>query len=92
MEDPNRLQPGQFAARLGLEIVNLPLYRRDRTASILTLLYESDIDPLVTMKIVGHTDCQTTANFYTHLKEETLRGASVYMEKVFTSRAETAAD
>lgn len=37
LEDSSRLQPGQFAERLGLEIVNLPLYRRDRTASILFL-------------------------------------------------------
>ena len=38
------------------------------------------------MKIVGHTDYQTTANIYTHLKEETLRRASVNMEKVFADR------
>ena len=52
-----------------------------------TLLYESGIDPLIAMKIVGHTDYQTTANIYTHLKEETLRRASVNMEKVFASKA-----
>ena len=27
-----------------------------------TLLYESGVDPLIAMKIVGHTDYQTTAN------------------------------
>ena len=27
-----------------------------------TMLYEADIDPLIAMKIVGHTDYQTTAN------------------------------
>ena len=32
-----------------------------------TLLYESGVDPLIAMKIVGHTDYQTTANIYTHL-------------------------
>ena len=53
-----------------------------------TLLYESGIDPLVAMKIVGHTDYQTTANIYTHLKEETLRRASVNMERVFAKRSE----
>lgn len=52
-----------------------------------TLLYESGVDPLIAMKIVGHTDYQTTANIYTHLKEETLRRASVNMEKVFAERA-----
>ena len=51
-----------------------------------TLLYESGVDPLIAMKIVGHTDYQTTANIYTHLKEETLRRASVNMEKVFAER------
>ena len=53
-----------------------------------TLLYESGVDPLIAMKIVGHTDYQTTANIYTHLKEETLRRASVNMEKVFAARAQ----
>mgnify|MGYP002111871161 CR=1 FL=1 len=51
-----------------------------------TLLYESGVEPLIAMKIVGHTDCQTTANIYMHLKEETLRRASVNMEKVFADR------
>ena len=40
------------------------------------------------MKIVGHTDYQTTANIYTHLKEETLCKATVNMEKVFASKSE----
>jgi integrase len=57
-----------------------------------TLVYESGIDPLVAMRIVGHTDYQTTANIYTHLKEETLKKASVNMEKVFRSRAKSDAD
>ena len=52
----------------------------------LASLYESGVDPLIAMKIVGHTDYQTTANIYTHLKEETLRRASVNMEKVFAER------
>ena len=40
------------------------------------------------MEIVGHTDYQTTANIYTRPKQETLRKASVDMEKVFASRSE----
>ena len=52
-----------------------------------TFLYESGVDPIVAMKIVGHMDYRTTANIYTHLKEETLKKASVNMEKVFRSRA-----
>ncbi|MDO4750390.1 MAG: site-specific integrase [Eubacteriales bacterium] len=57
-----------------------------------TLLYESGIDPLIAMKIVGHTDYQTTANIYTHLKEETLRKASVNMEKVFREKTGASAE
>ena len=40
------------------------------------------------MKIVGHTDDQTTANIYMYLTEETLRKATVNMEKVFASHSE----
>ena len=35
LHDPECLRPGVFAGQLGLKIVNLPLYRHDRTASIL---------------------------------------------------------
>ena len=52
-----------------------------------TMLYESGIDPLVAMKIVGHTDYQTTANIYTHIKEEMLKKATVDLEGVFRKRA-----
>ena len=48
-----------------------------------TMLYESGIDPLVAMKIVGHTDYQTTANIYTHIKEEMLKKATVDLNGVF---------
>ena len=41
------------------------------------------IDPLIAMKIVGHTDYQTTANIYTHIKEEMLKKAAVDLEGVF---------
>ena len=48
------------------------------------MLYESGIDPLVAMRIVGHADYQTTANIYTHLHDETLRRAYVNLEQVFS--------
>ena len=35
LQDPQWLHPGLFAERLGLRLLNLPLYRRPRTASIL---------------------------------------------------------
>ena len=48
-----------------------------------TMLYEADVDPLIAMKIVGHTDYQTTANIYTHIKEEMLKKATVDLNGVF---------
>ena len=62
-------------------------YERWRNHSYYILLYESGIDPLVAMKIVGHTDYQTTANIYTHIKEEMLKKATVDLEGVFRKRA-----
>jgi len=53
-----------------------------------TMLYESGIDPLVAMKIVGHTDYQTTANIYTHVRDEMLKKATVDMNEVFQQRTE----
>ena len=39
------------------------------------------------MKIVGHTDYQTTANVYTHIKEEMLKKATVDLDGVFKKGA-----
>jgi len=38
------------------------------------------------LKIVGHTYCQTTANIYTHIKEEMLKKATVDLEGVVKKR------
>ena len=51
-----------------------------------TLLYEAGIDPLIAMKLVGHTDYQTTASIYTHLKDEALKKAATNIEDVFAKR------
>ena len=56
----------------------------------ITMLYESGVDPLMAMKIVGHTDYQTTANVYTHVKEEMLKKATVDLNEVFRRRADKA--
>ena len=53
-----------------------------------TMLYESGVDPLVAMKIVGHKDHQTTANIYTHVRDEMLKKATVNMNEVFQQRTE----
>ena len=50
-----------------------------------TLLYEAGVDPLIAMKIVGHTDYKTTANIYTHVRDEMLKKATVNMGEVFGS-------
>ncbi len=54
--------------------------------NFVTLLYEAGVDPLNAMKIVGHTDYKTTANIYTHVRDEMLRKATVNLEEVFESR------
>ena len=54
--------------------------------NFVTLLYEAGIDPLIAMKIVGHTDYKTTANIYTHVRDEMLRKATVNLEEVFGNR------
>ncbi len=53
-----------------------------------TLLYEAGVDPLIALKIVGHTDYKTTANIYTHVRDEMLKKATVNMGEVFGSRAQ----
>ena len=53
-----------------------------------TMLYEAGIDSLIAMKIVGHTDYQTTANIYTHVRDEMLKKATVNMNEVFQKRTE----
>ena len=42
----------------------------------------------IAMKIVGHTDYQTTANIYTHVRDEMLKKATVDMNEVFQQRTE----
>lgn len=53
-----------------------------------TLLFEAGVEPLIAMKILGHTDYQTTANIYTHLKSEMVKKSSVDMEDVFRRKQE----
>ena len=53
-----------------------------------TLLFEAGVDPLIAMKILGHTDYQTTANIYTHLSAEMMKKSSVDMENVFQRKQE----
>ena len=52
------------------------------------MLYEAGVDPLIAMKIVGHTDYQTTANIYTHIRDDMLKKATINMADVFKKREE----
>ncbi len=52
------------------------------------LFLEIGAGPLIEMKIVGHTDYKTTANIYTHVRDEMLKKATVNMGEVFGSREE----
>ena len=53
-----------------------------------TLLYEAGVDPLIAMKIAGHSDYQTTASIYTHIRDEMLKKSTVNMGSVFQQREE----
>ncbi len=53
-----------------------------------TLLFEAGVEPLIAMKILGHTDYQTTANIYTHLNSEMMKKSSVDMKDVFRRKQE----
>ena len=54
----------------------------------ITLLYEAGVDPLIAMKIAGHSDYQTTASVYTHIRDEMLKKSTVNMDEVFRKREE----
>ena len=47
---------------------------------------EASADPLIAMKIVGHTDYKTTASIYTHVQGEMLKNETVNIREAFGSR------
>ena len=62
-----------------------PHYLRHNFA---TLLYEAGVDPLIAMKIIGHSDYQTTANIYTHIRDDMLKKSTLNMSDVFRKHTE----
>ena len=46
------------------------------------------MEPLIAMKMLSHTDYQTTANIYTYLKSEMLKKSSVNMQDAFRRKQE----
>lgn len=61
-----------------------PYYLRH---NFITLCWEASLDPLITMRIVGHKDYRTTANVYTHLNKEHIENTRTEIESVFADRA-----
>lgn len=52
----------------------------------ITRCWEAEIDPMITMRIVGHSDYRTTANIYTHLQEEHLRKTKSRLDAIFAGK------
>ena len=52
--------------------------------NFITMCWEQGLDILVTMKLVGHSDYQTTRNIYTHLSQKHLEQAKKDMELMFS--------
>lgn len=57
-----------------------PYYLRH---NFITMCWRAGLDPMVTMRIVGHADYRTTANVYTHLNQESIEKSRTDLEKVF---------
>lgn len=51
--------------------------------NFITMLYRAGVDPLKAMKIVGHSEYQTTADIYTHLDQEMLQATAEDLADVF---------
>lgn len=62
-----------------------PYYLRH---NFITLCWEASLDPLITMRIVGHKDYRTTANVYTHLNREHIENTRAEIESVFEDHAQ----
>ena len=52
--------------------------------NFITMCWEQGLDILVTMKLVGHSDYQTTRNIYTHLSDKHLEQAKKDLEIMFS--------
>ena len=66
--------------RSRLKATITPYYLRH---NFITQCWKAGLDPLITMRIVGHTDYRTTANIYTHLQKEHVEKAKFDLQKVF---------
>lgn len=53
----------------------------------ITMLWLAGIDPLVAMRLAGHSSYQVTANIYTHLQKEHVKRATLNIDRVFSGKA-----
>lgn len=53
--------------------------------NFITMCWEAGMDILLTMKLVGHTDYETTRNIYTHLSRRHLENAQTQLDRIFGS-------
>lgn len=51
--------------------------------NFITMCWEQGLDIMLTMKIVGHADYQTTRNIYTHLSSKNLNDAKLQLDSMF---------
>ncbi len=58
--------------------------------NFITMCWEQGMDIMLTMKLVGHSDYQTTRNIYTHLSQKHMEKARDVMELMFGKNAEVA--
>ena len=54
--------------------------------NFITMCWEQGIDIMLTMKMVGHTDYETTRNIYTHLSEKQLENARTQLNIMFGAK------
>ena len=56
--------------------------------NFITMCWESGMDIMLTMKLVGHTDYETTRNIYTHLSRRHLDAAQRQLDAMFSAPAD----
>lgn len=56
----------------------------------ITMCWENGLDIMLTMKLVGHSDYQTTRNIYTHLSRKHLDNAKAQLDAMFASKTKVA--
>jgi len=58
----------------------------------ITMLWESGVDAVTAMSLVGHADYRTTVQVYTHLEKAHLRDAVVKINRVFSKPVKSRSD